>query len=216
MDSCADLSSTINQALTATVHFLDSTFSVFSSPDIIDLRDDEFRTLSEKEKNLYSDITVAISSLNEHYNIAKSIATKRACEQGSCLEEDLVLCPNCNERTLVINDEDNSCHCYLCNYKSNGEDAAKDYLYSVYNINEYETVKYGGDYPLYNCPECGENSFIQVDNNYMCFSCRQNYCKNEIGFCEECGRPYIILEGKDDIKMCSDCYDYIMEKIEKA
>jgi len=83
----------------------------------------------------------------------------------------------------------------------------------VLQINEYEVVTEGGEYPLYNCVNCGMHSFVLNEqcNSYGCFSCGEIYAKDDIIKCSDCGElgvknEYIYLNR------CSNCYKYRMNK----
>ena len=153
-ESMTAIESKINSALTATVRFLADNYEEFESPSVIDIRKDVDISLSDEEKKTIEKITTAVDSLKSHHQDAVELAIKRA--KSIRLRDELMLCPDCKERTLVIADEecDGNCKCYLCGYMKNCEETASDYLERVIGINEYRIVKYGGEFPLYICPSC--------------------------------------------------------------
>lgn len=198
----------INNALTATLIFLQNNYEDMS----FSIKDMETRKLTEKEKNLLSEIINVVSSLQEHHKEALTLAVKQASMVS--LESELVECPSCREKTMVISDSNDKCHCYMCGYEAKGETAAREYLFNIEGVDEYSIVKDGGEYPLYICPECGKESLIEKDNTYVCFSCRMIYPATEIQFCSECNNPYWVAkdEREDDIGLCSACLKYKIEK----
>lgn len=213
-DSIEAIDTTINRALTATLSFLRENNSEFESPSVIDMRKETGYVLSEKENKLLEEITQVVAELNQHHQEAVKMAEELADKQGLCLAEERVICPSCHEPLLVPNCKDNRCHCFLCGYEADGEEAAKDYLSHIVGIDEYRTVKDGGRYPLYICPDCGEYAFIKVGNKYECFSCRMSYTNDEIGFCLECGELYV--KSDDNCGMCPSCKAYKIKKMENA
>ena len=66
---------------------------------------------------------------------------------------------------------------------------AKEYISDILKINEYECVKDGGEYPLYNCPHCDEEQlvYIEKDHTYKCFHCGYESDERAFTRCCECG-----------------------------
>lgn len=89
-------------------------------------------------------------------------------------------------------------------YKNN----AKDYVENELGISEYRCVKDGGDFPIYECPECGEDQLVyDADNEkYHCFTCEKNYTTDDLTFCDRCGS---IMERKNEAAVCQNCIDYL-------
>ena len=89
-------------------------------------------------------------------------------------------------------------------YKNN----AKDYVENELGISEYRCVKDGGDFPIYECPECGEDQLVyDADNEkYHCFTCEKNYTTDDLTFCDRCGS---IMEHKNEAAVCQNCIDYL-------
>jgi len=203
------IEASINNALTATLVFLQENYDDMSFP----AKGFEFRKLTGKERNLISEIVNVVSSLQRHHEEAIKLAIEQTKEV--CLESDLVECPSCREKVMVINyDNHNNCHCYMCGYSANGEEAAKEYLSNIEGIDEYITIKDGGEFPLYKCPDCGNTSLLERKNQYVCFYCRMIYPVKEISFCSECGVPYWIedLKIEEDLGLCPSCLEYKMKK----
>lgn len=213
-DSVETIDATINRALTATMNFLRENNAEFESPSIIDMRKEDINELSKAENRLLEEITQVAAELNQHHQEAVRMAEELVDKQGLCLSDERVICPSCREPLLVPNYKDHRCHCYLCGYEADGENSAKDYLYHIKGIDVYESFKDGDVYPVYTCPECGKQSYIDVGDKYQCLSCRQTFPYDTVGFCSECGEPYWILD--DDGEMCSNCKKYKLEKMEKA
>ncbi len=214
-ESVEAIGSKIDKALTATINFITSNYDEFETPSIVDLRKDDTKALSDTEKQYIEDINVVVAELASHHQDALELAIKRT--ENVITPEELVTCPDCGERTLVINDDNanNNCHCYFCNYKDNGESVARKYLSKVLRLDEYRIVKDGGEYPLYSCPDCGRDSLIKINSDYICFSCRMMYDKDEIRRCEECGSLYTCYDETSDEGLCDNCKEWRKEKVEK-
>ena len=213
-ESVEAIGAKIDKALKATIIFITSNLEEFEDPSVVDLRKNERKALSHTEKQYIQDINAVIAELGTYHQEALNLAIKRA--ESISLPNELMICPDCGEKTLVINDDDanNGCHCYFCNYKDDGEMTAQKYLSNVLRLNAYRIVKDGGEYPLYYCPECGQQSLIEVGNQYVCFSCRMMYDKDEIKKCEECGTLYVCYDESDD-GLCGNCKEWRREIEEK-
>ena len=170
-------------------------------------KDGEIKKLSAGEEELIRQISQSASKLKKHYEDAINMA--RASIEA--LLEELVMCPQCNEEFLWCGrpNEGNS-KCLFCGYEREGKEVAEEYINNVLGINEYETVKHGGEYPLYECFECGKDSLIYDERlcKYQCFSCGTHYDKERIGRCIECGCLYTISLSNEDIDLCPSCMDY--------
>ena len=212
-ESFPAIESKINRALSATVKFLVDNYDVYESPPVVDLRKNMNLTFTDSEKKLIEDINTAVNELRLHHQEAVEFAIKRTEEIR--LSNELYICPDCKEKVLVVADEneDDKCHCFLCGYKNNGEETARDYLLRVQGIDEYITVKDGGEYPLYDCPDCGKQSLIKIGSKYICFSCRMEYGIDEVRFCTECGTLYTCFDRENN-GICNNCKKYLIEKME--
>lgn len=122
-------------------------------------------------------------------------------------------CPNCDKKCLII-DSDRKSHCLLCHSSyENSEIAANEYIENQMNINDYECIKHGEEYPLYECPECGVESLVHDNekrNKFLCFTCEAEYDLDYLKFCERCGMPFKPNSDEDDI--CETCWDNIFSE----
>lgn len=87
---------------------------------------------------------------------------------------------------------------------------AKDYVENELEISEYRCVKDGGEFPVYECPECGEEQLVYDTNThrYHCFACDENYTDEDLGFCERCGN---LMRKSEDAPICQNCINDMMK-----
>ena len=87
---------------------------------------------------------------------------------------------------------------------------AKDYVENELGINEYRCVKEGGEFPVYECPECGEKQLVHdVDKcRFHCFACDANYTDEDLAFCERCES---LMRKSEDTPICQSCIDDMMK-----
>lgn len=85
---------------------------------------------------------------------------------------------------------------------------AKDYIENELGINEYRCVKDGGEFPLYECPECGEEqlAYNVEKGSFHCFACDESFTTDDISFCERCGS---LMRRDTEFPVCSNCIEYL-------
>ncbi len=88
-------------------------------------------------------------------------------------------------------------------------DNAEEFIEKELGINGYECVKHGGEFPLYECPECGEEQLAHDAENgkFHCFHCNEDYTSETLTFCTRCGS----LTSKNEMDICKNCIDDMME-----
>lgn len=89
-------------------------------------------------------------------------------------------------------------------------DRAKEYISDVLDISEYECVKDGEEFPLYECPNCGEEQLVYIEKEgiYKCFHCGFQRGAKELTRCCECGE---LFETEDEI-ICPKCLKRKMQE----
>ena len=88
---------------------------------------------------------------------------------------------------------------------------ANEYIENELGISEYRCVKEGGVFPVYECPECGEEQLAHDSEKgkYHCFSCDEDFTDDDISFCERCGN---IMRHDPESAICQNCVEYLMEE----
>lgn len=88
------------------------------------------------------------------------------------------------------------------------KDHADDYVESELGISAYRCGKEGGEFPVYECPECGEEqlAYDAESGKFHCFACDVNYTTDDYDFCENCGA----LQTGGPV--CNECLKAAMEK----
>ena len=112
-----------------------------------------------------------------------------------CIENYGIEAP---ERLLGLRDEN-----YLYyRYKN----SAKDFVENELGISEYRCVKDGGEFPVYECPECGEEqlAYNADTHRYHCFACDENFTDEELAFCDRCGS---LMRRNGEFMICQNCVE---------
>lgn len=87
---------------------------------------------------------------------------------------------------------------------------ADDFVENELGISSYECGTGGGEFPVYACPECGEEQLVYDRENgkFHCFSCDHNYGNGELSSCSNCGR---LMYNKGE-SVCDDCFEHALSK----
>jgi len=126
--------------------------------------------------------------------------------------ENVIKCPQCGQKTFVLDEGEELCECYFCNYKSTDYRKVADaYVENVLNISAYSCAKDGEPWPVTSCIECGLDSFVDVPGNYICFNCKKKFEDEDVVKCEVCGNTVCKSSG-DESNICYDCYNAIEYK----
>ena len=90
------------------------------------------------------------------------------------------------------------------------ENDASAYVENVLGIDEYSCVKDGGEFPVYDCPECGHDQLVYdaEADKYHCFHCSEDFTSDRLFVCSECNR----LKYRNGDAICTECADALMAK----
>lgn len=90
----------------------------------------------------------------------------------------------------------------LYKYKNN----AAEFVEKELEISAYECGKEGGEFPVYECPECGEEqlAYDADTHRYHCFACDANHTDEDLTICEKCGS---LMRRNGEITICQNCLD---------
>jgi len=95
----------------------------------------------------------------------------------------------------------------FCGTHTAASEAADNYLDVACGLSSYETIKDGGEWPRYDCPQCEEDAMVDTGNDperYRCFSCDAHFASDDLTQCSECQRLFSSNEEGYDI--CVDCF----------
>ncbi len=88
------------------------------------------------------------------------------------------------------------------------ENYATDFVENELGISAYSCVKDGGEFPVYDCPECGHNQLVYDEgmNKYHCFHCSEDFEGDSLIHCSECNA----IIYKNDVELCANCIEHKM------
>lgn len=116
----------------------------------------------------------------------------------------------CHYYTLLVQDDENYHPIddeYL-HYKYT--DNANDFIEKELNISAYECTKDGGEFPLYECPDCDEDQLVYdaETEKYHCFHCGVDFKASDLSVCSECTK----LMKNNESCICDACFELKMDK----
>jgi hypothetical protein len=85
------------------------------------------------------------------------------------------------------------------------QNRASDFVENELGISAYRCGKEGGEFPVYECPECGEEqlAYDSDADKYHCFSCDTDYAGCELSFCSRCGQ----IMRSNGTSVCNNCIE---------
>lgn len=89
-------------------------------------------------------------------------------------------------------------------------DKANDYVEDELGISAYRCEKDGGEFPVYDCPECGYDQLVYdaEADKYHCFHCSEDFTSDQLFVCSECNR----LKYRNGDAICTECADALLAK----
>lgn len=87
-------------------------------------------------------------------------------------------------------------------------DNAKDYVEQELGIDQHSCVKDGGEFPVYDCPECGHDQLVYdaETDKYHCFHCSEDFDGESLIHCSECHT----ITYKNEMELCPNCIEHKM------
>lgn len=85
------------------------------------------------------------------------------------------------------------------------ENDAAAYVENQLGIDAYSCVKDGGEFPVYDCPECGHAQLVYdaEADKYHCFHCSEDFAGEDLIHCSCCNA----ITYKNEVELCDNCID---------
>lgn len=166
-----------------------------------------------------NDIDALLTDLRNELGEVQELVRARMQDLAVKLDRATVCveCPRCSQPTLMLSlGEEPVCpFCRSVTSATPGSQLAEEYVDEVLNLAEYQVVKDGGEWPIYDCPKCGETSLVggvrQLRPSlpdgesselcfWGCFSCGLTEPVHVLDHCHYCFR---LCDG--GYGLCIDC-----------
>jgi hypothetical protein len=116
--------------------------------------------------------------------------------------EGAVTCPACIQRACDLIEY--KWVCLFCDTQTEPHQVAESFLENDLGLSSYSVIKGGGEWPLYQCPECDDETLVGLDDgNFRCFGCGETFEHSTITWCRDCNRP---LAGDGESFVCTVCF----------
>lgn len=133
-------------------------------------------------------------------------------------------CPRCQQPALTLT-EGYASRCAFCLWTpTDGADCADEYASTLESSSRYQSIKEGGEWPVYTCPACSEFSLVEgirqarpglataagspreteMPVHWGCFACGMTATRFDIDFCSRCGEP--TTTSDDTMPICETCW----------
>jgi RNase P subunit RPR2 len=132
----------------------------------------------------------------------------------------ILQCPICQQDTFALGDEP---RCLFCLRRGHPQELAETYVETFLHLSHYLAVKEGGEWPVYQCPTCEEDTLVRgatarrttassesSATRWACFGCGDTWPAGELDFCARCGRPK--RAGAGEMVVCHQCFDEVSRR----
>lgn len=116
----------------------------------------------------------------------------------------------CHYYTLLVQDEANYHPIEDIYFHHKYQDNANEFIERELGISGYECVKDGGEFPVYDCPECGHDQLVYdaESDKYHCFHCSQDFNGEDLIHCSGCHT----ITYKNEMELCPSCIEHKTSK----
>ena len=114
----------------------------------------------------------------------------------------------CHYYTVLVQDDENYHTIEDVYYHHKYQDKADEFVEKELGISGYECVKDGGEFPVYDCPECGYDQLAydaDVDK-YHCFHCSSDFDGEDLIHCSGCHT----ITYTNEMELCPNCIEHKM------
>jgi hypothetical protein len=155
----------------------------------------EMGLLDGTDGELHTTLAIELSGLDEFV-----AARWKEIREGLSVES-AAPCPGCGQNAAVL---DATWTCRFCGTESDAKDVAEYFIESELGLVAYSVVKDGGQWPLYDCPECEDEALVGLDEGgFRCFACGEDFESGVLSQCTDCDRP-IVDHGPPTV--CTGCF----------
>ena len=198
---------------------LERVFDLFRS-DIISLYratiskseffDPEERSYMDADEQILQEFVKVYSLSRAELNWLRKIKTDdfKGCEGYEHIKDLHIAL--CHYYTLLVQDEANYHPIEDVYFHHKYQDNANEFVERELGISGYECVKDGGEFPVYDCPECGHDQLVYdaEADKYHCFHCSQDFEGDSLIHCSCCNT----ITYKNEVELCPNCIEHKTSK----
>ena len=168
-----------------------------------DFYDPEIRAYDDPDEQIIEEFIKPNSLTQTELNWLRKIKTAdfKECDGYEHIKDLHIAL--CHYYTLLVQDEANYHPIEDVYFHHKYQDNANEFVERELGISGYECVKDGGEFPVYDCPECGHDQLVYdaEADKYHCFHCSQDYEGGELMRCSECPA----ITPVNEVGLCRNC-----------
>jgi hypothetical protein len=204
VDSTEAVASVAARALDFLLSYIDRHLIQGATPESRQVINASLAEVRDKLSDIKAFVRVRLDSISGQLDLASAI----------------LQCPVCAQETFALGDEP---HCLFCLRRGDPKELAETYVETVLDESHYVAVKDAGEWPVYECPECGGDTLVRgaivrskaapgasATTQWACFRCGQTWLVDELDFCTRCGRP--ATKAVDELTVCQACVEDFMRR----
>lgn len=176
----------------------------------LDFYDPEIRAYDDPDEQIIEEFIKPNSLTQTELNWLRKIKTAdfKECDGYEHIKDLHIAL--CHYYTLLVQDEANYHPIEDVYFHHKYQDNANEFVERELGISGYECVKDGGEFPVYECPECGHDQLVYdaEADKYHCFHCSEDFTSDQLFVCSECNR----LKHRNGDAICTECADALMAK----
>ncbi len=168
-----------------------------------DFYDPEIRSYDDPDEQIVEEFIKSNSLSRVELNWLRKIKTK-SFETYPGFEhiKDLHIAL-CHYYTVLAQDDANYHAIEDEYYHYKYADKADEFVEHELGISGYECATDGGEFPVYECPDCGHEqmAYDEESEKYHCFHCDQNFTSEVLVRCTDCNA----LIHPNEVNLCENC-----------
>lgn len=174
-----------------------------------DFYDPEIRSYDDPDEQIVEEFVKSNFLSRAEVNWLRKIKTKKfETYPGFEHIKDLHIAL-CHYYNMLVQDNENYHAIEDEYYHYKYANRANEFVENELGISAYVCTKDGGEFPVYDCPDCGEDqlAYDVESGKAHCFACETDFNSGELSFCAGCGS----IMRCNEINMCDNCIDYKMK-----
>jgi hypothetical protein len=177
--------------------------NTISNPDFYD---PDIRSYLDPDEQIIEEFVKVYSLSRAELNWLRKIKTADFKEyEGYEHIKDLHIAL-CHYYTLLVQDDENYHPIEDAYFHHKYQDNANEFVERELGISGYECVKDGGEFPVYDCPECDYDqlAYDAAADKYHCFHCSEDFDGENLIHCSECHT----ITYKNEMELCPNCIEH--------
>lgn len=221
------LKSSLSKVLSIVINFIDEEFE---RSEFSEVNNEYYKEIRVKSSEFAKFVRLRLSQLKEQLESQLWLGRCDHClQQTVCIDEassrliclfcnqidssKIITCPECLMNSLILDGWNATVYCLKCKYTEDPEKIAMNYIEKIDGHSFHIACVDGDDSVKTLCFECGSDSLIKKDDEYICLCCQGNWSTENVRGCDSCGELYCNNEELDySMNCCDACIQFRVSK----